>query len=202
MELWTVADPGIEVITIMTSARVGKTEILNNVIGYHIDQDPCPMLMVQPTLDAAQHWSKDQFAPMLRDTTCLTHKVSESKSRDSSSTILHKTFPGGFIDATGANSPIGLRRTTTRILLLDEVDGYPPSAGIEGDPVKLAKKRTVTFWNRKIIQTSTPTVKGISRIEASWEESDQRRYHVPCVSCGSFQVLRWGQLKFGKNDLN
>lgn len=197
-----VTDPNIEVITLMTSARVGKTEILNNTIGYFIDQDPCPMLMVQPTLDAAQHWSKDQFAPMLRDTSCLLGKVAESKSRDSSSTILHKTFPGGFIDVTGANSPTGLRRTTIRILLLDEVDGYPASAGIEGDPVKLAKKRTVTFWNRKIIQTSTPTVKGISRIEASWEESDQRRYHVPCVSCGAFQLLHWAQLKFDKKDLN
>ena len=197
-----VTDPGIEVITIMTSARVGKTEILNNAIGYHIDQDPCPMLLVQPTLDAAQHWSKDQFAPMLRDTPCLCGRVSESKSRDSSSTILHKTFPGGFIDATGANSPIGLRRSTIRLLFLDEVDGYPPSAGIEGDPLRLAKKRTVTFWNRKIIETSTPTVKGISRIESSWEDSDQRKYHIPCIACGTLIVLHWGGLKFERQDLN
>jgi phage terminase large subunit GpA-like protein len=197
-----VTDPGIETITVMTSARIGKTEILNNALGYHIDQDPCPVLMVQPTLDAAQHWSKDQFAPMLRDTPCLAGKVGEPKAKDSSCTILHKTFPGGFLDVTGANSPIGLRRSTIRVLLLDEVDGYPSEAGIEGDPVKLAKKRTITFWNRKIVETSTPTVKGISRIESSWEESDQRRYHVPCISCGAFQVLHWGQLKFDKVDLS
>jgi len=197
-----VNDPAVETITIMSSARIGKTEILNNIIGYFIDQDPSPMLMVQPTLDAAQHWSKDQFAPMVRDKPCISNKVAESKSRDESNTILHKTFPGGLIYITGANSPIGLRRSTIRILLLDEVDGYPPSAGVEGDPVKLAKKRTVTFWNRKIIETSTPTIKGISRIEASWEESDQRLYHVPCPPCGMFQVLHWGGVKFDKNDLS
>ena len=197
-----ITDPNVEVITIITSARIGKTEILNNAIGFHIDQDPCPILLVQPTLDAAQHWSKDQFAPMVRDTPCIAYKVAESKAKDSSSTILHKTFPGGYVNATGANSPIGLRRSTIRLLLLDEIDGYPSTAGVEGDPVKLAKKRTQTFWNRKIVETSTPTVKGISRIEASWEESDQRRYHVPCVSCGAFQVLRWAQLKFDKKDLS
>lgn len=197
-----ITDPNVETITIMTSARVGKTEMLNNAIGYHIDQDPCPILLVQPTLDAAQHWSKDQFAPMVRDTPCIAYKVAESKAKDASSTILHKTFPGGYVNATGANSPIGLRRSTIRLLLLDEIDGYPSTAGVEGDPVKLAKKRTQTFWNRKIVETSTPTVKGISRIESSWEESDQRRYHVPCVSCGEFQVLHWGGLKFDKSDLN
>ena len=197
-----ITDPGVEVITIISSSRIGKSELLNNAIGYHIDQDPCPILLVQPTLDAAEHWSKDQFAPMVRDTPCISFKVSESKAKDASSTILRKTFPGGFINATGANSPIGLRRSTIRLLLLDEVDGYPSSAGVEGDPVKLAKKRTVTFWNRKIVETSTPTVKGISRIEASWDESDQRHYFVPCVSCGHFQVLHWSGLKFDKSDLN
>jgi len=198
----TVNDPAVETITIMSSARIGKTEILNNIIGYFIDQDPCPILMVQPTLDSAQHWSKDQFAPMVRDTPCIENKVAESKTRDESNTILHKSFPGGLIYITGANSPIGLRRSTIRVLLLDEVDAYPPSAGVEGDPVKLAKKRTVTFWNRKIIQTSTPTIKGISRIEAAWEESDQRLFHVPCTACGMFIVLHWGQLKFDKSDLS
>jgi phage terminase large subunit GpA-like protein len=139
---------------------------------------------------------------MVRDTPCIESKVAESKTRDESNTILHKSFPGGLIYITGANSPIGLRRSTIRVLLLDEVDGYPPSAGVEGDPVKLAKKRTVTFWNRKIIETSTPTIKGISRIEASWEESDQRYFHVPCPRCGMFQVLHWGQVKFDKNNLS
>jgi len=194
----TVNDPTVETITIMSSARVGKTEILNNVIGYFIDQDPCAILMVQPTLDAAQHWSKDQFAPMVRDTPAIENKVAESKTRDESNTILHKSFPGGLIYITGANSPVGLRRSTIRVLLLDEIDAYPPSAGVEGDPVKLARKRTVTFWNRKIIQTSTPTIKGISRIEASWEESDQRHYHIPCPACGAFLVLHWGGIRFDK----
>jgi phage terminase large subunit GpA-like protein len=85
-----------------------------------------------------------------------------------------------------------------RLVLLDEVDRFPPSAGTEGDPVKLAIKRTANFWNRKVIVTSTPTTKGASRIEAAWEESDQRFYEVPCPVCGGYQTLKWGQVKWEK----
>ena len=52
-----------------------------------------------------------------------------------------------------------------RVLLLDEVDRYELSAGSEGSPTDLAIARTKTFWNRKIYMCSTPTVKGISKIE-------------------------------------
>jgi phage terminase large subunit GpA-like protein len=77
---------------------------------------------------------------------------------------------------------------------------YPASAGTEGDPVSLAKKRTTTFWNRKLLLTSTPTIKGASRIEAAFEQSDQRHYHVPCPHCGEYQTLKWAQVKWENGD--
>ena len=125
-------------------------------------------MVVMPTERDAEAWSKDRFSPMARDTPCLAGKIADPKSRDGSNKILHKRFPGGHLTIVGANAPSGLASRPIRILLCDEVDRYPFSAGAEGDPVNLAKKRTVTFWNRKIVLVSTPTIRGLSRIETAY----------------------------------
>ena len=190
------SDPDIDTVVWMSSAQVGKTEVLLNIIGYFIDQDPSPMLLLQPTLDMAQAFSKDRVAPMVRDTKVLTHKVKDSKAKDSGNTILHKTFPGGHITMAGANSPSSLASRPVRVVLCDEVDRYPPSAGTEGDPVNLAFKRTTTFWNKKRMLTSTPTIKDVSRIEAAYEESDKRKFYVPCPECSKKQVLKWSNVSW------
>ena len=195
-----VNDPNNEIIVVMSSAQVGKTEIINNIVGYYIHQDPAPMLVVQPTEKLAESWSTDRLAPMLRDSSVLRNLVKDPRSRDSGNKILYKRFPGGHITMAGSNAPSSLASRPVRIVLCDEVDRYPASAGSEGDPVNLAKKRATTFWNRKIILTSTPTIKDISRIEAAYLQSDQRRYYVPCSSCGEFQTLKWGQIKWNKDN--
>jgi phage terminase large subunit GpA-like protein len=140
----------------------------------------------------AKAWSKDRLAPMLRDSPVFRGKVADARTRDSGNTVLHKTFEGGQITMAGANSPASLASRPIRILLCDEVDRYPASAGDEGDPLALAQKRTTTFWNRKTVLTSTPTIKGLSRIERAWETTDQRYYEVPCPQCGEMQKLEWG----------
>lgn len=193
-----ISDPGVEKVTGMTSAQVGKTEILNNAIGFYISQDPAPILLIEPTLEMSDAWSKDRFAPMLRDTPCLRGKVSEPRSRTGDNTIRHKSFPGGHITTAGANSAASLASRPVRIVIKDELDRFPPSAGTEGDPAKLADKRAQTFWNRKLVSMSTPTIKGVSRIEAEWGESDQRHYYVPCLKCGEEQILVWQQIKWDK----
>lgn len=193
-----ISDASTETVVIMSSAQVGKTEVLNNACGYHIDQDPAPIMVVMPTERDAETWSKDRFSPMARDTPCLQSKIADPRSRDGNNKILHKRFPGGHLTIVGANAPSGLASRPIRLLLCDEVDRYPFSAGAEGDPVNLARKRTVTFWNRKIVLVSTPTNKGTSRIEAAFEESDQRRFWVPCPDCGAEQVLTWAQVRWSK----
>lgn len=191
-----VNDPFFEDIVIMASAQVGKSEILNNIIGYHIDVDPCPIMMIQPTLDKAKEYSKERIAPMIRDTKVLKKKVSDSKSRDGGNTTLQKTFSGGYIALGGANAPAGLASKPIRIVLADEIDRFPVSAGTEGDPLDLVEKRTTTFYNRKIIKVSTPTIKGASRIEKEFELSTKEYYHLPCPSCGEYQPLKWAQIHF------
>jgi phage terminase large subunit GpA-like protein len=196
------SDPLIEQVYIMSASQLGKTDILLNVSACFMDQDPGPMLVMLPTLDLARSWSKDRFTPMVRDTQKIRGLIAGPRTKDSSNETLHKKFPGGHVTFCGANSPASLSSRPVRILLMDEVDRYPSSAGTEGDPVDLAIKRTQTFWNRKIGMTSSPTVAGVSRIELAYESSDKRRYFVPCPKCGTFQVLMWKGIKFDKHNLS
>lgn len=182
------------------SQVTGKTETLNNIIGHKIDIDPCPILNLQYSIEMAETWSKDRFAPMLRDTPRLRNKVKEARVRDSGNTILHKRFPGGHLTVAGANSPASLASRPIRLLICDEVDRYPASAGTEGDPVALAEKRTESFPDATVIMVSTPGIEGVSRIEKAFATSDQRYWFCPCPKCGSFQTLKWGQVKWDNED--
>ena len=195
-----ITDPKIEQVTVMKSARVGYSKILNHIIAYHIHQDPCGIMVVQPTIEDAAGYSKEEIAPMIRDTKVLTNLVSDAKSRDSNNTILQKQFPGGVLSLVGANSARGFRRVSRRIVLFDETDGYPASAGTEGDQIKLGIARTQYFWNRKIVAGSTPTIKDFSRIERLFDQSDQRRYYVPCPHCNHMQYLRWPNMRWENDD--
>jgi phage terminase large subunit GpA-like protein len=195
------SDPNIKQVVIMSGAQLGKSEVLLNIIGYHIEHDPSPILLMQPTVDMAQSFSKDRITSgLLATTPSLRGKVKDPRARDSGNTTLHKTFPGGALSLVGANSPASLASRPIRIVLCDEVDRYPVSAGEEGDPVALATKRSMTFWNRKIVLVSTPTDKGASRIESAYHETDMRQYHIPCPHCDHMQTLRWAQVQWHEKD--
>lgn len=191
-----VCDPRCEKLVICASSQIGKSAIVNNIIGYYIDVDPCPMIMVQPTIQTAQEYSKQRIAPMIADVKALKKKVSDVKTRDSENTILMKVFDGGFLTIAGANSPAGLASKPVRIVLCDEVDRFPVSAGAEGDPVKLVEKRTRTFANKKLIYTSTPTIKGASRIEYEYEKGSREVWKHECPYCGDFFTIRFADLRF------
>lgn len=185
-----------EKVVFMKGAQIGGTEAGNNWVGFIIDQAPGPMLVVQPTVEMGKRWSKGRLAPLIQDTTCLRDKVKDPRSRDSGNTVQSKEFQGGQIVITGANSAVGLRSMPVRYLFLDEVDAYPPDADSEGDPLTLAIQRTATFARRKILIVSTPTVKGLSRIEKEFENTDQRYFFVPCPHCGHFQILKWEGIRY------
>ncbi len=196
-----VTDPAVRQVTVMKSARVGYTKVLDHVVGYFIHQDPSPILIVQPRVEDAEDYSRTEIAPMLRDTPVLAEIAGDLKAKDANQRILKRVFRNGSsISFVGANSPGGFRRITARIIAFDEVDGYPADgAGMEGDQIALGTKRSESFWNRKIILGSTPTIKGLSRIEKAWAESDQRRFHVACPHCGHEQVLKWQNLHWSKD---
>lgn len=191
-----VSDPRVRKVVLHTSAQIGKSEILNNVLGYYMDYDPAPIMLLQPTEAVMESYSKDRIAPMIRDTPVLKEKIVEAKSRESGNTINYKKFVGGYLVMVGANTPSQLASRPIRILLADEVDRYPVSAGAEGDPLKLAEIRQTTFWNAKTVISSTPTIKGASKIDAEYEMSSQEELYIACPHCKEYQPLKWAHLKF------
>lgn len=102
----------------------------------------------------------------------------------------------------GANSPASLASRPIRILLADEIDRYPATAGTEGDPLLLAEKRLTTFWNKKEVNVSTPGNKETSRISVEYEHSSRGEWNTPCPCCGELQPLKWGNVDFDKEDLS
>ncbi|OQB90529.1 MAG: Phage terminase large subunit (GpA) [Verrucomicrobia bacterium ADurb.Bin122] len=188
----------VERVVFMKGAQVGATECGNNWIGYVIHQAPGPMMAVQPTVEMAKRNSKQRIDPLIEESEVLRKLVRDPRSRDSGNTVLAKEFPGGVLVMTGANSAVGLRSMAARYLFLDEIDGYPGDVDDEGDPIQLVAARARTFARRKIYLVSTPKITGLSRIEAAFEESDQRRYWVPCPVCGEYQTLKFAQLTWPK----
>ena len=187
-----ISDPTVTRVVVAKGSQVGYTECLGNIIGFHIDQDPAPILVVQPTVEMAEAWSKDRLAPMIRDTPCLGGKVQSPLTRDSGNTLRQKVFDGGPLAIVGANSPAGLASRPVRIVVADEVDRFPVSAGSEGDPLALASKRQGTFWNRKTLVGSTPTLKETGGGEGGGGGgggTDGKHLpataHYVCESCGA-----------------
>lgn len=184
----------VRTVALMKCTQSGGSEALNNIIGYFIEHDPCPMLLVQPTAHVAQEYSKERLGDMLRSTPALAAVVqSKRATRDDArgeSTLELKMFPGGYLALGGANTPNTFARRAVRISIGDDVDRFPPVVGDEGDPADLLVNRTTSFHNRLSIFVSTPTLKG-GRIDTLYERSDRRRFFVRCANCNRSDYITW-----------
>lgn len=199
MDVLSVQHPAQRVV-VMAGAQLGKTEAGSNWLGYVVDHAPGPMLIIQPTVEMGNRLVKQRLNSLIAETPVLAEKIASPRSRDSGNTMTSKEFPGGMMLITGANSATGLRSTPCRYIFADEVDAFPQDVDGEGSPLQLAEKRATTFARRKILMTSTPTIKGSSRIESEYEISDQRRYFVPCPHCKHEQHLRWANIRWHDDD--
>jgi len=189
------SDPSVQRIVVMGASQIGKTEsLILNAIAFHIDQDPCDILLVLPTQDALERLSKKRLGALFRDTECIRSKVSAAKSRSGDATLYYRGYDGGSI-TLASPVPSQLAGDPYRVLLLDEIDRYATTR--EGDPIELAIKRASTFWNRKIVLISSPTSEETSRILAAYRHSTREEYHVPCPICDRLQVLSWDRIEFG-----
>ena len=186
-------DPRVRKVVMMTSARVGKTSVLENVLGYLMANDPTPVGVYFPGDDDAEDFSNSNLQPMIDETPDLRRRFIRAIGNKGGSTTTQKLFPGGRIDLLSFNNKNDLRARTYRVVLIDEADEAQANLAGQGDPVALAEKRTATAQvGRKIGIFSTPTISGQSVIERQFLQGDQRRYYVPCPHCGHFQTLRWG----------
>ena len=186
--------PDIEEIIFCKASQIGGTEAILNILAYTIAQDPSPTLLVYPTLDLAEFASSNRIQPMV---TLIPETAARYSGKDSKT--LELQFDGMYLALSGANSPASLSSRPIRFLLLDEVDKYPPNAGKEADPISLARERTKTFHNKKIVMTSTPTLE-MGAIWQAFESADERRYfYVPCPHCGELQVLKMSNIRWPKD---
>jgi phage terminase large subunit GpA-like protein len=191
------ADPAhahIRRVVFKKPTQVAGTEIGNNWVGHVMARMKVPMMIVQPTIELAERWSKQRLSAMIEETPVLRALIAPARSRDSGNTTLLKEWPGGVLIISGANSSASLRSMPARYLFADEVDAYPIDLDGEGDPLSLAEARTSTFPDRKAFVCSTPTIKSLSVIDREYELSDRRRYQVPCPHCDTYQPLLWEQL--------
>ena len=191
-----IADPCVREVTMMTSSQVGKTFVVICGLGYYTEYEPSTQMIVFPELITAERFSKTRLATMLRDVPAIAKVVGAPKAKDSSNTILFKQYPGGYIVISGSNSPSSLASMPCRVVWMDEVDRFADSAGEEGNPVLLAKKRATSYWNKKYIMTSTPTNAGRSKIESAYQEGTMEEWHVKCPCCGEWQPYEFQRVVF------
>ena len=190
------SDPKVRHIVFVAASQVGKTEVINNMLGYIIDQNPGSILFVHPTTIDAREFSKLRIAPMIRDSPALRRKISAPKSRDSGNTLLQKTYPGGILTLCGSNEAHALASKPIRYVFGDERDRWAQSAGTEGDPWELAMARQTTFYNAKAVEVSTPTIKGASPIVDSYNEGTMERWKSQCPHCGEFHEIQWKNIRY------
>lgn len=183
-------DPEVRQISVKKSARVGYSKIVSNFLGFTMAHHPRRVGIYQPTIDDAEDYAKTDIAALLG--TPALEPIFAGKTRDGSNTIRSKRFPGGRLLVKGANSPKEFRRITLDVVILEEPDGYPPTAGLEGDQVELAFKRCVTSDEPLKVAGSTPTIEGFSKIDALFMQGTQEFRYVPCPHCGEHQVLVFG----------
>lgn len=196
-----LSNPEVNEVTWQACSQVGKTTFI--VIGnlFFAVEMPCPQMVVQPRIEDGQDYSQDKLMAIVRASPRLKNIFGPEKTRSSDNKILKKLYFGGFIKIGGANSPASLAGRTICILWLDEKDRFERSAGKEGDPSALAKKRTVNYHNSKVINTSTPTIKKYSIIEKDYERSDQNEFYCECPHCKERITLKFEQLHYDVDDL-
>lgn len=186
-------NPDVQVTVLCMASRLGKTEGEMNLTGYTIDHDPCHILWVYPTQDSAKKWKKEFFNPMIENSKCFAGKIKSPRSRDGDNTMFSIGFPGGRVSAIGANSPSAFRQIQAPRVICEEVDAMEST--VEGDPILLAFKRADNYRESVQVISSTPTIKGASRVWDWLEKSDFRKWHCPCPHCAKEFVMMWQDLK-------
>lgn len=191
-----VGTPGVREVVGMKPAQIGWTDgVIANLLGAIIDEMPAPTIMMFPRELSAKEFNREKFEPMVEATPRLQSRVS-IKRRAQESTQTFKDFLGGFLKLVGSNSPASVKSTAGRFLIVEEPDDCNANLRGQGDAITLLRKRGTTFHDAVMVVGGTPTIEGISAIEAEIERSDKRHWHVPCHDCGTYHLPRWENVRW------
>ena len=194
-----IANPDCSRVTLMWGAQTGKTQVVNCAIGFNIAQVPSSQIMMQPSQGDLQTWLETKLNPLIDSNPALQGRVAKPRGRDGVNNQRMKSYPGGFLMFAWSGSAKTMRGRSAPKIYCDEVDGYDITN--EGHPVSLLWQRAATFGDQRLLmETSTPTVKNASAIEDSFEAGDQRRRYVPCPHCDHYQVLKWSNVHWQRDD--
>lgn len=194
-------DPQVYKVVCMKSAQIGWTDgVINNYVGRRIDIDPCPMVVMFAKEAAAKEYMQEKFEPMVEATPRLSERVDVTRSRKADNRRTFKNFSGGFLKLVGSNSPTNVKSTPAPVVIVEEPDDCAQNVGDQGDAIKLLEERTKTYSRRKVVFGGTPSVKGVSTIEDAYNNSDQRKFYVPCHECGEAHVLDWDHVVWDEPD--
>ena len=183
-------------IVFMKSAQIGATTgLLESIIAYYIGHVARPQLYVSADKELVSKGMEVKVDRML-DNSGLRDLIKPQtgvKTRKTGDTKTEKDYPGGFLHAIGAQNPGKLRSMNYPVLLFDELDAFPMILKNEGDPIDLAKNRTLIPYEdiAKILYLTTPLITQTSKIYPLYLQGDQRHYYVPCIHCGEYIVLHW-----------
>jgi phage terminase large subunit GpA-like protein len=189
-------EPGVEEVVFLKPIQVGYSTFLESLVGYVVDNDPGPILLVLPSKEAAQEVMDERIRPLIENTSALKRHASPH-AHDSTLTAVKFDTCSLYMGWSG--SPSTLARRAVRFVLFDEVDKFPKNSGREASPISLGTERTATYgYRRRVLIGSTPTL-DTGAIWVAWLAcGDKRRYYVPCPHCGEFQPLVFGQIKYPK----
>lgn len=190
-----IKEPGIRRVDYMTGAQLGKTTVQQCITGYFIAHEPRSQIFVQPTQGDVQTFLETKLRPMLDANPSISGKMAKQRGREGVNNSRIISYIGGWLMFSWAGSPKTLRGRSAPVTQADEVDGMDGTD--EGDPVELLAQRAATFGDLALsTRSSTPTIKGVSRIEAGFLAGDRRRFWVPCPHCGREQYLKWSQIRW------
>lgn len=190
-------DPTIWKVVAMKAAQVAWTDgVVNNWLGRIIHLDPSPVIGLFSKSDAAREYAQEKLTPMVTATPVLNDRMDVATSRKDGNRALFKKFPGGFLKLVGSNSPSNVKSTPSPRVFVEEPDDAAINVGKQGDSIKLLEERTKTYHRRKVVFGGTPSIKGLSTIEAAYETSDKRQFYVPCHDCGEEHVLHWDNVSW------
>lgn len=185
-----LVNPDCYRVTLMWGAQIGKTLTALAVQAYCVEMRPRSQMMMQPSQGDLTTWLETKWNPLVDSNEKLRRLIAKPRGRDGVNNQRMKSYPGGFMMYAWSGSPKTMRGRSAPLIVCDETDGYEVTD--EGHPVGLLWQRAATFGDdRMLVEISTPTIKGESYIEKSFEAGDQRRFHVICPDCGHHQVLRW-----------
>lgn len=195
LNLSSTEAPENEVI-VRKSAQTGFTLMLLAATAHTIACDRADMMIVQPTDGALSDFNSKKLQPCIDETAPTAAVVARQASRSGAgSTTYEKRFGRYTLTLGLASSAADLRSKSVQKIFCDEVDEYPDDLDGQGSPLGMIEARLESFLKSgqwKWFRISTPTIVGASNIDADWQRSDKRYWHVACPDCGHEFYFEFG----------